>query len=129
MITIFECSEFKIISILFAECPLVLFATPEVEKIPFVFLPLGVGQAIYPSADIQLNEEEETGLDGRDDQICLVTATDVLYRDGWHNLEKIYKEFNGGDKEHFYHHPIRLVQSQSEKTRLLVRPPSLKYKG
>ena len=52
--------------------------------------------------------------------ICLVTATDVLYKDGWHNLEKIYNEFSAGDQEHFYHHPIRLKQTQSKNSQLLV---------
>ena len=92
--------------------------TPEVEKIPFVFLPLSVGQPIYPSAQIQLIDG---ALDYAEEPICLVTATDVLYKDGWHNLEKIYNEFSSDDQELFYHHPIRLVQPpQTEKTQLLV---------
>ena len=94
------------------------------EKIPFVFLPLSVGQQIYPSAQIQLLDgvsvESEYQQQQQQQPICLVTATDVLYKDGWHNLEKIYNEFSAGDQEHFYHHPIRLVQTQSENSLLLV---------
>ena len=100
----------------FSECPLAEFVTSpsDQEKIPFVFLPLASGQAVYPSARIRISGGDYPDLayssdpasftkdngknkplpgdvseDGND-PICVVSSTDLMYRDGWNNLEKIY---------------------------------------
>jgi hypothetical protein len=126
------------------------------EKIPFVFLPLASGQAVYPSARIKLSNGDHSDLassssyiseniktaspgdetnvnkDNNEEPICVVSSTDLMYRDGWNNLEKIYNSFSssqlhptGSDaktktSENFYHHPLRLVQQPNAKTALQV---------
>lgn len=105
---------------LFADCHLVDFviSPTEREKVPFVFLPLEVGQSIYPSAQLILDSDQ-----GDEDPICVVSSTDVLYKDGWHNLEKVYNEKNfasGQQDDLFYHHPVRLVQQPNQKPQLQV---------
>ena len=127
------------------------------EKIPFVFLPLASGQAVYPSARIKISNGDHSDLassssyilenvkttslpgdetnvnkDNNEEPICVVSSTDLMYRDGWNNLEKIYNSLSssqlhpsGSDaktktSENFYHHPLRLVQQPNAKTSLQV---------
>ena len=144
----------------FSECPLAEFVTSpsDQEKIPFVFLPLASGQAVYPSARIRISGGDYPDLayssdpasftkdngknkplpgdvseDGND-PICVVSSTDLMYRDGWNNLEKIYNSYissplhpTGNDPQlstsggNFYHHPLRIVQQPNAKTSLQVQ--------
>ena len=122
------------------------------EKIPFVFLPLASGHAVYPSARIRISNGEDSDLipsltsssfisgtaentatdnksnvDKDNEPICVVSSTDMMYRGGWNNLEKIYNSFSfpGTDAKtetsnNFYHHPLRLVQQPNAKTSLQV---------
>ena len=75
----------------------------------------------------------DVGEDGND-PICVVSSTDLMYRDGWNNLEKIYNSYissplhpTGNDPQlstsggNFYHHPLRIVQQPNAKTSLQVR--------
>ena len=148
----------------FSECPLAEFVTSpfDHEKIPFVFLPLASGQAVYPSARIKIGDGDivesqssssssssslfasdktsttssgESKEDNQDnpEPICVVSSTDLMYKDGWHNLEKIYNGLhpsplhasnNGAttqSSQNFYHHPLRLVQQPNAKTQLQVK--------
>ena len=131
------------------------------EKIPFVFLPLASGQAVYPSARIKISDGDHSDLalspssssyisekvkstspgdesnvnEDNDEPICVVSSTDLMYRDGWNNLEKIYNSLsssslhpstgkndaNSQASENFYHHPLRLVQQPNAKTSLQVK--------
>ena len=130
------------------------------EKIPFVFLPLSSGQAVYPSARIRISDGDDSDLaispssssyisenlenvspgeeskanENDDEPICVVSSTDLMYRDGWNNLEKIYNSLssssllpssgkndaNSKTSDNFYHHPLRLVQHPNAKTSLQV---------
>ena len=133
----------------FSECPLAEFVTSpsDHEKIPFVFLPLASGQAVYPSARIKIGggvmndpnlgnsqDHESRNEKSEEEPICVVSSTDLMYKDGWNNLEKIYNGLhsvplrapssNVGKPEsaqnNFYHHPLRLVQQPNAKTQLQV---------
>ena len=130
------------------------------EKIPFVFLPLSSGQVVYPSARIRISDGDDSDLAispssssyisenlenvspgeeskanlNDDEPICVVSSTDLMYRDGWNNLEKIYNSLssssllpssgkndaNSKTSDNFYHHPLRLVQHPNAKTSLQV---------
>ena len=145
-----------------SECPLAEFVTSPLdqEKIPFVFLPLSSGQAVYPSARIRISDGDDSDLaispssssyisenlenvspgeeskanENDDEPICVVSSTDLMYRDGWNNLEKIYNSLssssllpssgkndaNSKTSDNFYHHPLRLVQHPNAKTSLQV---------
>ena len=147
----------------FSECPLAEFVTSPLdqEKIPFVFLPLASGQAVYPSARIKISDGDHSDLaispssssyisenlkstspgdesnvnNDIDEPICVVSSTDLMYRDGWNNLEKIYNSLsssslhstsgkndaNSKTSDNFYHHPLRLVQQPNAKTSLQVK--------
>merc|ERR1712223_311516 len=86
----------------------------------FVFLPLASGQAVYPSARIKISDGDHSDLaispssssyisenlkstspgdennvnNDIDEPICVVSSTDLMYRDGWNNLEKIYNSLS-----------------------------------
>ena len=79
-----------------------------------------------PGDETNVNEDNN-------EPICVVSSTDLMYRDGWNNLEKIYNSLSsspihptGNDaknkaSENFYHHPLRLVQQPNAKTALQVK--------
>ena len=156
---IFRHDIFRLFYHFFAECPLAEFVTSpsDQEKIPFVFLPLASGQTVYPSARIRILDDdesapislseaspftsdnfkttstgEEANVNEDKEPICVVSSTDLLYKDGWNNLEKIYnglsssrihssnRDTEAAASQNFYHHPLRLVQQQNAKTYLQV---------
>ena len=98
--------------------------------------------AISPSSSSYISENlkntspgDESNVNESDDEpICVVSSTDLMYRDGWNNLEKIYNslsssslhsntgnnDVNSKTTDNFYHHPLRLVQQPNAKTSLQV---------